>query len=119
MRELPVPSLDEAQVTFTTSLDGVNYGLEYLWNARDDRWYLSIYDAERNPLSEGKAIAVGLNLLATVTSELAPPGELYAVVNENWLSGVGYGSLDPGYEDLANGKVRMIYVTAAEASGAA
>lgn len=114
MLELPVPEKDQAHVTFQVTLEGASYGLEWRWNVRDDRWYLSLSDAEGQPIATGRPVVLGDDWLDELPPGDRPPGAIVAVVSEDYLDGLGYDLRDPGFEDLASRRVRVLYASAAE-----
>lgn len=116
--ELPVPAEGVANVTYQVKLDGVSYGLEYRWSARDSRWTLSLFDSEGTTLFYLRAVAVGEDLLDGDPKGTFPPGVLMPVVNEPYRDGYGYDIDDPAFDDLASGVVRMVYLPEADVEAA-
>jgi hypothetical protein len=94
-----------------TSLDGKAYVLELSWSDRSESWYLSVSLQRDNQIADpivlGMRLSIGYPVLAGVTADGRPPGEIFAVD----VSG-GYGS-DPTRYDLGT-RVRLVYYDAAE-----
>ena len=60
-----------------TTLDGVTYRLLFRWNAREEYWYMSLFDIEDVPLSGGIKLVAGCRLLRHLADyTVRPPGEL-------------------------------------------
>lgn len=88
--------------TQIVTLDGEQYGLRFLWNARAERWFLSVSDAEGLPLITGRKLCSDRPWAAHETLATAPPGKL-------WVYATGGGDADPGLRDLGE-RVAMMYV---------
>lgn len=111
--------------TQRTSLDGREYILRFIFNEREQRWYLDFFDGDETPLVLSLKLVANWNLLRRETDERLPPGELYAVdlsgtSNEDVPTDAGTATLlqiarDPGRDDLgADGRVALMYFDAAE-----
>lgn len=92
--------------TQRTVLDGTQYQLEFLFNERDNAWYLSILSEEGDDIAMGLKLVADWPLLRRTQREDAPPGELIA------LDTTGDG-IDPGFDELG-GRVVLFYLDAAE-----
>jgi hypothetical protein len=48
-----VPTLYNGTANYRTTiaLDGVNFILHFLWNGRDEHWYLSVHDGDDTPIT--------------------------------------------------------------------
>jgi len=81
--------------TFRTvvSLDGVDYQLQFLYNSREDSWYMDITDIEDNPIRSGVKIVINWPLLKTLMGKPRPAGELVCV-------NATQGALDPTLDDF-------------------
>lgn len=101
----------------TTTLDGVDYVLRFLWNQREGSWFFSLLDADEDPIVEGLKVVVNLPLLRLVTDERKPPGVLLAVDTTapevDRAAGEKVLALDPGLEDLGE-RVLLLYFSEAE-----
>jgi len=75
IRRLPPP--DKHDDTKQVNLDGREYDLTYLWNARSGRWWFRLDD------DEGQIcylpLCAGFPLLLSVTGTRRPPGELFVI----------------------------------------
>lgn len=111
--------------TQRTSLDGREYILRFIFNEREQRWYLDFFDGDETPLALSLKLVANWNLLRRETDERLPPGELYAIdlsgtSNEDVPTDAGTATLlqiarDPGRDDLgADGRVALMYFDAAE-----
>ena len=63
--------------TQTVVLDGQRYRFDFRYNKRDDSWYMSLFDANDDPLVLGIALALGLDLLFPYRYKAVPPGPLF------------------------------------------
>lgn len=87
-------------------LDGVSYTLKFNFNARDGRWYLSVYDVDAEPIVLSIGLVPDMPLLAGYVMEGVPPGELL-------LLDSGEPKRDPTRSDLG-ARARLFYADAAE-----
>lgn len=108
--EIPIDSLN-ADSRRVVSLDSSTFVVDLSWSPRASSWYVSILAQNQElapiPVVQGIRVAIGYPVLAGVTADLRPLGELIAVD----LSG-GYGT-DPDRDDLGE-RVRLYYYDAAE-----
>ena len=68
---LPVPFFRE-----TVTLTGADYILDFQYNQREDRWYLSVSDAAGVPIYGGRKIVPSVSLLRQCADARQPPGLL-------------------------------------------
>jgi hypothetical protein len=60
-----------------TRLDGRDYVLDFSYNEREERWYLSFYDEAETPLALGIKLVANYSLLYPYRYDpRMPPGEL-------------------------------------------
>ena len=52
-----IPS--EFYYRLSSTLDGVQYLLDFRWNGRDDAWYMDVLDVETNPIRMGHKLVLG------------------------------------------------------------
>lgn len=92
-----------------TRLDGRDYVLEFAYNEREERWYLSIFDEAKTPLARGIKLIANWSLLHPYRFDpRMPPGELTA------SDTTGDGS-PPTLLELGEGKrCELVYWTRAE-----
>lgn len=100
---VPLPAAGSAFVTQRTTLDGVSYRLDFAWNGRTSRWYLDLFDADDAPIARSRPLVSGYPLLASVTIETRPAGELYLATSDG---------LDPDLDTIAN--ATLLYFTRVE-----
>lgn len=102
-----VPLRDDlSHFDLVATLDGVDYTLEFVWNALDSAWYLTILDGDgETPYHEGRRVVVGYPTDPHIT-ERYPPGLLVFVDSEG-------RDAEPGEADLGT-RVKLLYFTAAE-----
>ncbi|HYQ47152.1 MAG TPA: hypothetical protein VER11_34515 [Polyangiaceae bacterium] len=93
--------------TQKTRLDGVDYVLSFRHSQREDRWYLSIADAEEVPILTGLKLVTNWPLLQAYRFDpRVPPGELMA-------STLTTDDSPPGLNELGEGlRVQLIYFEA-------
>lgn len=71
---------------YDIQLDGETFNLAFHYNARADRWGVSLFDVEENPVKHGARLVTGIDLLQRVASEAKPLGQLTVVdTTENEL----------------------------------
>ena len=97
---------DAAHYQFPVELEGVVFGLEFYWNARDASWYLTILDAEGVPLLSSRKLVLDLPLTARYRDLRLPRGEFVV------LDTTGQG-LEAGLKDLGT-RVLLVYVPSTE-----
>lgn len=85
----------------TTPLDGAEYRLELIWNVRSRRWVLDFANAVGTPIFKGMAIVLRIDMLATDSSSIRPPGQLFVVDDSG-------RHREPGWSDWPK-DFRMIY----------
>ncbi len=111
--------------TQRTSLDGREYVLRFIYNEREQRWYLDLFDGDETPLALGLKLVANWNLLRRETDARLPPGELYAIDLSGTVDEQAAVDLDtvrilqiardPGRDDLgADGRVALVYLDAEE-----
>ena len=103
-----IPYPDTTNEDMQVLLDGVSYSLTWLWNGRDDHWYLSISLQDGTTVASGMRVVVGWDLLQSVSSLDAPPGELY-FFDMSTDDGSNTGE-DPRLDDLG-ARVEGFYVS--------
>lgn len=95
MAVLTIPTVagtENAATVQRTTLDGRDYLLYFSWNQRESRWYLTLCDADNDPIVCGVKLVARWDLLRLVTDARRPPGKLY--VDDPTGDG------DPGLDDL-------------------
>ena len=97
-----IPTLaDSEHYSERVELDGTIYGLTFMWNTREEAWFLSVADADGVALVSGVKLVADWQLFQSVSNASMPPGEMVAVDT----SGAG---LDPGLTDLGE-RVLLMY----------
>ena len=97
---------DLPRYDFEIELEGATYTFSFDWNDRDEGWYLSVFNAAKNPLIQGRRIVIQYPLLDPHRDSQLPPGVLLA----DDTSGQ---NIEPGFEDLG-GRVKLLYFSSAE-----
>jgi hypothetical protein len=99
---VPLTSADNiSSFTVRVLLTGVEFILSFQYNQRDSSWWLSLYDALREPIIEGVKCVVGLPLLRNTVDARRPAGELVFL-------DLTKKDLDPGLLDLGE-RIALIY----------
>jgi hypothetical protein len=97
MATLTIPILDgEPFVDQTSNLDGTDYLLQFRFNQREQRYYLSIYLADGTPLAKGAVLVCMWPLFKHVTDRRMPPGTLFVAPQGSDTSPPKLGELGPG-----------------------
>lgn len=88
-------SIPQGVPAFTqrVSLEGKEYLLYLEWVERESAWYMTLSDADAEPILAGRKVVPDWPLLNRVTDSRRPPGELVAVD----MSGQG---LRPAFTDF-------------------
>ncbi len=86
-------------------LDGVQFVLQFDWNARAAAWFMNVLDADRTQLYMGVKIVVDHPLAKRLRNSLLPAGLLTA-------HDTSRQRVDPGIDDLGD-RVILLYFEAA------
>jgi hypothetical protein len=97
---IPVRS-DIKAYDFQINLDGIVFILEFGFNTRANRWYMSIYDQSEDLILGDIPLLTDTLFLDQYVDDRLPPGEFLL------LDETGEGK-NPGPEDLGN-DVKMLY----------
>ncbi|BBO74394.1 hypothetical protein DSCW_18110 [Desulfosarcina widdelii] len=100
---LPVAA-DTPYQSFNIELDGTVYGFRLRYNTRADAWFLDLLAADETVLLAGRAVRLGVDLLAHYSDAAFPPGRLFVV---NFVDTYG----EPDRENFGQ-DVKLIYVEA-------
>ncbi len=98
-----------SNLEFVVELDGVDYRVRLLWNARVGRWYLWLYTMEGDPVVAGQKLVVDIPLMSHRGGSDLPPGLLWCIDT------TGRG-IDPGLHDLGV-RCLLMYVDEESVSG--
>lgn len=93
-----VPTLpDDPFYTQTSNLDGVDYTLVFRYAQRENRWYLTIEDANETPLLKGIKLVPFVDLLGARRNETRLPlGRLFVAAPPLSPEAPGLGELGEG-----------------------
>ncbi len=93
---IKLPFFQDPLYTFSTSLEGVDYRFKLDYSQRADRWYLSIFDAEGDPIRQGIKLSTGAQLLRLCASDArCPSGQIVVFDLQRPLDGESPGLFDP------------------------
>lgn len=108
---LTVPTLpDEPFYEQTSTFEGVNYGLVFRYNQREDRWYMTIQNETGTDLVRGiKLVTGGVFLTARYRTLGLPPGEFMVGAPLGQPTAPGFGELG---EDR---RCQLLYITSDDA----
>jgi len=113
-----VPAPDEIpNLHLQTSLDGIPYGLDFLWNERDQSWYFDIADDTGDCIAGGIRIVSGKDLLAEVADSRKPPGVLFVYDAQGVNTPSPETTCDPNFTSLGLGRRHQLAYTEAEDLG--
>lgn len=87
-------------------LDGVVIYLGIQYRARTNDWFLSVFDAQQDPIVQGVRVQVGLPLLRGLRDERLPPGKL--------LAGRDGSDFDLPRQGEFGGAVKLFYIRQAD-----
>jgi hypothetical protein len=85
---------------FETELEGTLYRFLFIWNERDEAWFMTVSDTDDDPIASGVRVVADFPLLRRVADARAPLGDIVA------LDSTGEG--DPGLADLGV-RVSLVY----------
>lgn len=97
---------DLPHYTFSCDLEGVSYGFEFRWNAREEGWFMTILDGQDTVIIAGVKVVVDFPLAIRSASALKPPGHFLAYDTTG-------GHADPGLTDLGD-RVQLSYLDSSE-----
>lgn len=105
MSLLRIPTTADAFYSMSVDLEGVEYRLKFAYNSREDRWYLSVFDAVGEPIAQSVKLVTNWPLLnRKAWDPRAPKGVLYVS-----------GTSPPGLNDLVEGgRCSLVYLTSDE-----
>lgn len=110
-------SIELVNYVQTTSLDGRDYILRFLFNRRDQRWRISVLDQDESPIRFGVKVVADSPLLRRETDDRRPKGILLAkdlgATDVDRSAGEKLVAIDPGVDELG-ARVLLIYFTEAE-----
>ena len=79
MSTLKLPVFTDTDYKYNIQLDGETFTLEFHYNSRADRWNLTVFDVEDEPVKHGARLVIDIDLLQRVALETKPAGELTVV----------------------------------------
>ncbi len=111
MATLEVQTLTDGTLTYDhrAIIEGVEYLLTFQWNARRERWAFSINGLDAAPILTGQTVSLGIPLNRRAVG--GPPGVFIAVSTSD--------NLEPPALTELGGRVRLLYVEAADAAALA
>lgn len=106
MAIIEIPTLTDGTTAYDQriELEGVEWLFSFQWNARVDRWFMSINALDGAPVLAGAGVPVGIRLNRRAVG--GPPGDLIAVSETASLE-------PPGLLELGD-RVRLYYVEAVD-----
>ena len=75
---ITIPIVETPFFRETVTLSGTEYVLDFQYNQREDRWYLSLYDVDGLPIYVGRKIVPSVPLFRKCADPRAPIGALIA-----------------------------------------
>lgn len=97
---------DTALYTIDVDLDGLRFALRFDYSAREDRYYMSVYDADGAAVRRGLKVLPNVAMLRLVRVGSRPPSELVFFVPAS----KGADDEPPTYEALGR-SVQLSYLT--------
>lgn len=91
-----------------TTLDGVDFELDFRYNKREECYYLQILLPDQTVVAQGIKLVSNYMLLQAYASSIAPIGELFCATFGNDDSPAELGELGPGQ------RVELMYITREE-----
>ncbi len=87
---------------FDVDLEGASYTIETRWNERAGLWFLSVSDKDGVPISAGRAVVLGADLLGKTVDARRPPGVILAIDSTG-------EDIEAGRDDLG-ARVQILYI---------
>jgi len=75
--QLPTGGLPKFQIE--TTLDDVTLVLQFLWNSREQYFFMNVYDEVQTLLVSGHKVVVDWTLLQRYRDDRLPPGKIWVV----------------------------------------
>jgi hypothetical protein len=76
---IPTPAAGYPDSTIRVPIDGVTWTFRWLWNEREQTWYVTISDSATEAIAVGVRVVLGVDLLTLVAGSNRPAGELRVV----------------------------------------
>jgi hypothetical protein len=99
--ELPT-RYDLPNYEYSIELDAVVYNVEYYFNQRDDRWFMSIRQEDGTAVLLGIPIVSGIFLTDRFVMNELPPGDLIPMDFEGGIEYPRRGDLSEGVQVIYN-----------------
>ncbi len=101
-----IPFKDLPSFTESIVLDNIPLNFKFVWNGRDDAWYMNIFDSINDPILEGIKIVNGWELISNYTDIRLPLGALLVVSLRDDEEVIGRNDMVDNY--------KLVYLTEAE-----
>jgi len=99
---------DATAFNYTIAIDGINYLLEFIYMARQEAWYLSIFQPDRTPLRTGIRVVDFWPLNGRDLDPRLFDGVIQVIRTD------GKTGIDPSLEDFQQGAVTVLLITGAD-----
>lgn len=96
---------------YAVVLDGTEYRLKIHYRERNDRWYLSIYDADDEALLLTKKLSIDTRLLVNHVIDGLPPGDFILIDTSG-------SDVECGWDDFGT-RCALVYIEESELPAAA
>lgn len=104
------PTLTNYEIKCILGDDGRAFWLRFYWNTRDEGWYLTVSDADRNVIAASMKIVANWTVMGRLVDPAAPAGVFFAIDTSRQ-------GLDPGISDLGD-RVQLTFASLAEMAAA-
>lgn len=94
--------------SFRVSLSEDVYRFEFSWNARCERWSMSVYDQNDTPIFQGAFCVAGVNYIKYVNSQLWPVDAIALMFLDGFKN-----ETEPTFDNLGK-EVSLVYFSAKE-----
>lgn len=105
-----VPFKDFPSFISNITLDNIVLNFKFLWNGRDEAWYMDILDSVNSPILQGIKIVNGWELIARFTDTRLPQGALIIVSLKGDQEVIGRNDMIEDY--------KIVYITEDELDAA-
>jgi hypothetical protein len=102
-----IPVANAPHQIMTVTLDGQPYRFTFIYNSREDRWYMSIGNSSGEVIVAGIKLVVSNELIRQYEAYDLPPGAMYVISTHSPYA-------EPDRNSFVDQLYNVVYVTQAE-----
>lgn len=96
-----IPLIKSKYYEFSVPLDGIIFNFEFCWNERAERFFISIFDSEKNLIIASVPAVLKIPLFYGIKEKKLPKGKLIFIDTTNSLK-------KHNFEDFGT-KIKLLY----------